>query len=67
MQNFIKKKKIKKIPKIFKKLPLNYKCLGSISAYDSSIGSVAILYNLKNYTQDVEYSFVNSSVLTLQN
>jgi hypothetical protein len=66
-KNIFNKPNIKKIPKIFKKLPMGYKFLGSTLARDSSINALALIYDLMSLSHDLEYKMTYSSVLTLQN
>lgn len=55
------------VPKIFKKLPLGLKRLGSCVAYEPSLNILAIIYNIPFNRFDVNLAVGKTSVLSLQN
>lgn len=65
------KKKLKKnnknFPKIFKKLPVGFLNFGAFLDFDSSTNSFAIIADVGNYSHNVHYNILYTSVLTLQN
>jgi len=70
--NFYKKKGFRvmfsqKLPKIFKKIPIGYKNMGSFLAVDNTINVLTLLFDFNKTSQDLSYSLTNNSVLTLQN
>lgn len=57
----------KYIPKLFKRVPVGVKKLGSLLAYDPSLNTFAVLYNLPVLQHNLTDELTHSSVLALQN
>lgn len=55
------------VPKIFKKLPLGLKKLGSCVAYEPSLNIVGVIYNIPFNRFDMNLAVSKISVLSLQN
>ena len=60
-------RKHEKVPKIFKKLPVGSKFLGSSIAWDRNISAFGVIYDFNAFKHDHEVNITYSSVLTLQN
>lgn len=55
------------VPKIFKRVPVGYKRLGSLLARDKAMNLFSVIGKIHYYRQDIDYEITRSSVLTLQN
>lgn len=64
---FLKNKKNKLVPKIFKKLPVGVQLFGKNLAYDPVLNIFAVIYNLPKTTHNLNWNITKSSVLSLQN
>lgn len=60
-------RKHKNVPKIFKRLPVGLKFFGKLIAYDASLNTFAILYDLPKFQHHLNWKLSNSSVIGLQN
>lgn len=60
-------KKYKFLPKIFKRIPVGFKKLGSLLARDKSLNVYGVILPLQAVSFDVDYEMTHTSVLTLQN